>query len=160
MTGWVKRVIDIEPNFVSVDPTLCGHWELLSWRVLDERAAMQIIQSIRACSSQSKRILFSRPQRASTTLPSLTRTRWNSTKSASSNEPPPLMIPHTGSVNLTPLRRLLALHGPDAAKFIQGLITKTFPSEAEPNGMFTSFLSPQVATSTSVPVDLLGASAL
>ena len=69
--------------------------------------------------------------------------RWNSTASTTSDKLP-LLIPNTGSVNLTPLRGLLALHGPDAAKFLQGLITKTFPSRAEPNGMFTSFLSPQV----------------
>ena len=62
-----------------------------------------------------------------------------------SSKLPPL-IPNAGSVNLTPLRGLLALHGPDAAKFLQGLITKIFPSEAEPNGMFTSFLSPQAIT--------------
>jgi hypothetical protein len=66
--------------------------------------------------------------------------RLNST----SNSKLPPQLPSAGSVNLTPLRGLLALHGPDAAKFLQGLITKIFPSETEPNGMFTSFLSPQV----------------
>src|SRR5208282_5998743 len=70
--------------------------------------------------------------------------RWNSTATSSSTEKLPLQIPSAGCVNLTPLRGLLALHGPDAAKFLQGLITKIFPSETEPNGIFTSFLSPQV----------------
>jgi len=76
--------------------------------------------------------------------------RWNSS-ALSRNEKWPHVIPSIGIANLTPLRGLLALHGPDAAKFLQGLITKTFPSEKEPAGMFTSFLSPQV----SVPVSLI-----
>jgi hypothetical protein len=71
--------------------------------------------------------------------------RWNSTATSSTEKLPP-QIPSSGCVNLTPLRGLLALHGPDAAKFLQGLITKIFPSETEPNGMFTSFLSPQVSS--------------
>jgi hypothetical protein len=70
--------------------------------------------------------------------------RWNSTASSSSHGKLPPQIPSTGYVDLSPLRGLLALHGPDAAKFLQGLITKIFPSETEPDGMFTSFLSPQV----------------
>jgi hypothetical protein len=56
----------------------------------------------------------------------------------------PVQIPASGAVDLTPLRGFVALHGPDAAKFLQGLITKIFPSETEPTGMFTSFLTPQV----------------
>jgi hypothetical protein len=74
-----------------------------------------------------------------------TWSRWNSTTTSSMEKLPP-QIPSDGSVNLTPLRGLLALHGPDSAKFLQGLITKIFPSEIEPNGMFTSFLSPHVET--------------
>ena len=56
----------------------------------------------------------------------------------------PAHIPPSGCVNLTPLRGLLAVHGIQSAKFLQGLITKRFPSETEPTGMFTAFLSPQV----------------
>ena len=55
----------------------------------------------------------------------------------------PHKIPNAGYVDLSSVRGLLALHGPDTARFLQGLITKIFPSESEPNGMFTSFLSPQ-----------------
>ena len=69
--------------------------------------------------------------------------RRSSTTTSSIKKLPP-QIPAAGCVNLTPLRGLLALHGPDSAKFLQGLVTKIFPSETEPNGMFTSFLSPQV----------------
>jgi folate-binding Fe-S cluster repair protein YgfZ len=58
----------------------------------------------------------------------------------------PTQIPNTGTVNLTPLRGLLGIHGPGAEKFLNGLITKIFPSESESGGVFTSFLSPQVAT--------------
>ena len=68
--------------------------------------------------------------------------RWNST--STTNPKLPVQIPSSGAVNLTSVRGLLAIHGPDAAKFLQGLITKIFPSETEPNGLFTSFLSPQV----------------
>src|SRR5579859_6635651 len=68
--------------------------------------------------------------------------RWNS--NSSSNVKLPAQIPTSGAVNLSSLRALVDLHGPDAAKFLQGLITKIFPSETEPNGLFTSFLSPQV----------------
>jgi hypothetical protein len=70
--------------------------------------------------------------------------RWNSTGVSTSTDKLPAQIPSSGCVNLSPIRGLLALHGPDAAKFLQGLITKIFPSETEPKGMFTSFLSPQV----------------
>ena len=69
--------------------------------------------------------------------------RFNST-AASTTGKLPAQIPSSGTVNLSPLRGLLALHGPDAAKFLQGLVTKIFPSETEPTGMFTSFLTPQV----------------
>lgn len=69
--------------------------------------------------------------------------RWNLSTSSISEKLPPF-IPSAGCVNLTPLRSLLAIHGPDAAKFLQGLVTKIFPSETERDGMFTAFLSPQV----------------
>lgn len=68
--------------------------------------------------------------------------RWNST--STTNLQLPAHIPGSGAVSLTSRRGLVALHGPDAAKFLQGLITKIFPSETEPTGLFTSFLSPQV----------------
>ena len=68
--------------------------------------------------------------------------RFNSSESTRTKLP--VHLPSTGAVNLTDYRGLLALQGPDAAKFLQGLITKIFPSETEPHGLFTSFLSPQV----------------
>ena len=68
--------------------------------------------------------------------------RFNSSESTRTKLP--IQLPSTGAVNLSDYRGLLALQGPDAAKFLQGLITKIFPSETEPHGLFTSFLSPQV----------------
>jgi hypothetical protein len=69
--------------------------------------------------------------------------RWNSSSSTNVKLPP--QLPTSGAVNLSSLRGLVALHGLDATKFLQGLITKIFPSETEPNGLFTAFLSPQVS---------------
>jgi len=83
------------------------------------------------------------------TSPVNQRIRFGSTQSAQQNKLPP-HIPSAGSVNLSSLRGLVALHGPDAAKFLQGLITKIFPSETEPTGMFTSFLTPQVPSTTQI----------
>jgi len=60
----------------------------------------------------------------------------------------PAHIPPMGCVNLTPLRGLLAVHGIQSAKFLHRLITKKFPSQTEPTGMFTAFLSPQVNPSS------------
>jgi hypothetical protein len=74
----------------------------------------------------------------------LSSPRWNSTSSSATSISLPSQIPASGAVDLTPLRGFLALQGSDVPKFLQGLITKIFPSETEPVGMFTSFLSPQV----------------
>ena len=71
------------------------------------------------------------------------QTRLNST-SPSTSTPGPISLPPEGYVDLSPLRGLLGLHGPDAAEFLDGLITNKLPSESEPQGTFTSFLSPQV----------------
>src|SRR5262245_50682997 len=70
----------------------------------------------------------------------------------------PDRLPRTGCVDLTPLRGLLALHGPDAAKFLQGLITKVFPSPTERHGMFAAFLSPQVSRANGAVADVTGTS--
>jgi len=118
---------------------------------------MRIVRSIRACSPRIYKSLLAGNGISSTRLAPLNCRRWNSTASTTSDKLP-LLIPNTGSVNLAPLRGLVALHGPDAAKFLQGLITKTFPSRAEPNGMFTSFLSPQVPPPLKITVEKLGAS--
>src|SRR5579862_620865 len=75
----------------------------------------------------------------------LPQRRFNSNESSRPSKLP-IQLPSTGAVNLTNYRGLLALHGIDAAKFLQGLITKIFPSETEHDGLFTAFLSPQVST--------------
>lgn len=104
---------------------------------------MRLVGSLRVISPQSP----TRPSLLLRNTPSFCQfnpapwSRRSSTTSSIKKLPP--QIPSAGCVNLTPLRGLLALHGPDSAKFLQGLVTKIFPSETEPNGMFTSFLTPQ-----------------
>jgi hypothetical protein len=71
------------------------------------------------------------------------QTRLNSTSPSTSTQGP-IPLPPEGYVDLSPLRGLMGLHGPDAGVFLDGLITNKLPTESEPQGKFTSFLSPQV----------------
>lgn len=106
---------------------------------------MRLVRSLQSISPQGTNLpLLSPRASANVGLHVIQCCRRNSTTTSLTEKLPP-QIPSSGSVNLTPLRGLLALHGPDAAKFLQGLITKIFPSDTEPNGMFTAFLSPQVS---------------
>jgi hypothetical protein len=86
------------------------------------------------------------------------RLRCYSSETATKSPKFPAQIPTEGHVELTPIRSLLALHGPDAAKFLQGLVTKIFPSQTEPKGMFTAFLSPPVAHFNAQQLTFLGTS--
>ncbi|KAF8535330.1 hypothetical protein BDD12DRAFT_938392, partial [Trichophaea hybrida] len=49
----------------------------------------------------------------------------------------------SGTVNLTPTRRLLQLHGPDAQKFLHALTTGNINTLSPGAATYTAFLSPQ-----------------
>ncbi|BFZ64322.1 ccr4 associated factor [Saitoella coloradoensis] len=64
--------------------------------------------------------------------------RWNST--SCSLPPPP---PTTGFTNLSSKRKLIALWGLDASKFLNGLTTNHLPPAGSTEGLYNGFLTPQ-----------------
>ncbi|GAB7365444.1 hypothetical protein MBLNU230_g6518t1 [Neophaeotheca triangularis] len=58
----------------------------------------------------------------------------------SSQPTPPPTIPATGAAHL-PNRRLISLHGPDAPKFLQGILTNNVPPTPPSAPFFTAFLT-------------------
>lgn len=57
----------------------------------------------------------------------------------------PALPPPSGMHKLTPTRRLISVHGPDATRYLQGLTTANIPLLT--TGAYSAFLSPQVRSS-------------